>query len=94
MHKGCTYYQLKYSSPNHSKNPEPHKRAYLSENGGLRKKKSGEWAKSRTGYDRMSNRTRQKNKRYIEKWDQTDIHEIPDRGETEIPKNVDPGYYN
>ena len=42
----------------------PHKRAYLLEFGGLRKKKSGEWAKSRKGSDRKSNRTRQKNKRY------------------------------
>ena len=35
----------------------------------------------------MSDRTRQKNKRGdIEKWDQTDSPEIPDRGETsEIP---------
>ena len=35
-------------SPNHKKNwkkEEPHKRAYLSENGGLVNKKSGEWAK-------------------------------------------------
>ena len=32
---------------------EPHKRAYLSENGGLGKKKSGEWAKSRKGSDRI-----------------------------------------
>ena len=48
MHKGkyqchvaalcCTYHQLKYSSPNRSKTKqEPHKRAYLSENGGLGK---------------------------------------------------------
>ena len=47
------YHQLKYSSPKRSKkqqqNQEPHKRAYLSENGGLWKKKSGEWAKSRQG---------------------------------------------
>ena len=41
---------------------EPHKRAYLLENGGLGKKRSGEWAKSRKGSDRKSNRTRQKNK--------------------------------
>ena len=37
-----------------------------------------------------SNRTRQKNKRgdlYIEKWDQTESREIPDRGVTsEIPR--------
>ena len=30
----------------------------------------------------MSNWTRQKNKRYIEKWDQTGSTEILDRGET------------
>ena len=37
--------------------------------------------------NRLSDRTRQKNKRYIEKWDQTGIPEIPDRGETsEIPR--------
>ena len=48
----CTYHQLKYSSPNRpnkQKSQKPHKRAYLSENGGLGKKKSGEWAKSRKG---------------------------------------------
>ena len=82
----CTYHQLKYSSPNRSseeekKRQEPHKRAYLSENGGLVKKTSGEWAKSRKGSDRNSDRTRQKNKRgVIEKWDQTDSPEIPDKG--------------
>ena len=44
---------------------------------------SGEWAKSRKGSDRKSNRTRQKNKRGdVEKWAQTDNPEIPDRGET------------
>ena len=54
---------------------------------GLGGKKSGEWAKSRKGYDRNRDRTRQKNKRgerdiyiYIEKWDQTGSPEIPDRG--------------
>ena len=47
------------------------------------KKRSGEWAKSRKGYDRKSEGTRQKNKRGgIEKWDKTDSSEIPDRGET------------
>ena len=45
MHKGSAIW-LKYSSPNRSKKQqEPHKRAYLSVNGGLGKKKSGEWAK-------------------------------------------------
>ena len=39
------------------KSQEPHKRAYLSENGSLWKKKSGEWAKSRKGSDRKSTRT-------------------------------------
>ena len=73
-----------------TRNPEkqePHKTVYLSENGGLWKQKSGEWAKSRKGEDRKSNRTRQKNKRgYIEKWVQTDSSEIPDREETsEVP---------
>ena len=47
----CTYHPLKYSSPNgsskHSKRQEPHKRAYLSGNGGLGKKISREWAKSK-----------------------------------------------
>ena len=49
--------QLKYSSPNRSKNQnkqEPHKRAKVSGNGGLGKKKSGEWAKSRTGLGRRT----------------------------------------
>ena len=52
------------------------------------KNRSGEWAKSRKGYDKNSSRTRQKNKRGdIEKWDQTGSPEIPDRGETsEIPR--------
>ena len=59
------YHQLKYSSPNRSKKQkqEPHKRAYLSENGGLGKKRSGEWAKSRKGSKKKSERYRQKNKR-------------------------------
>ena len=30
-------------------NQEPHKRAYISENGGLGEKKLGEWTKSRKG---------------------------------------------
>ena len=30
-----------------TKKQEPHRRAYLSKNGGLGKKKPGEWAKSR-----------------------------------------------
>ena len=35
------------------------------------------------GYDRKNDRTWQKNKRGdIEKWDQIDSPEIPDRGET------------
>ena len=60
-----------------------HVRAYLSENGSLEEKRSAEWAKSRKGSDRKSDRTRQKNNRGdVEKWDQTDIPEIPDRGET------------
>ena len=43
----CTYHQLKYSSPNRSKKQKQksHKRTYLSENGGLGKKR--EWVKSR-----------------------------------------------
>ena len=43
------------------------------------------------GYDRASNRTRKKNKRgdIIEKWDQTDSPEIPERGETsEMPGRI------
>ena len=65
-----------------SSKQEQHKRAYPSENGGLGKKKSGGWAKSRKGSDRNSDRTRQKNKRGdIEKRDQTGSPEIPDRGE-------------
>ena len=85
----CTYHQLNYSSPNRSnkqKRQEPHKRAYLLENGGLGEKKSGEWAQSRKRIRqtlRRSNRNRQKNKRGdIEKWDQTGSSQIPDRGET------------
>ena len=66
MHKGqyhampygsicCTYHQLKYSSPDRSnkqKRQQPHKRAYLSENGDLAKKRSGECAKIRKEEDR------------------------------------------
>ena len=71
-----------------TKKQELHKRAYLSENGCLGKKKSGEWAKSRKGYDRKSDRSRQKNKRGdIQQWDQTDSPEIPDRGKiSETPR--------
>ena len=36
-----TYHKLKYSPPNCSKKQVPHKQAYLSENGGLKKKWSG-----------------------------------------------------
>ena len=47
----------------------------------FRETRSGEWAKSRKGSDRNSERTRRKNKRGdIEKWDQTNSPEIPDRG--------------
>ena len=86
---GCTYHQLKYSSPNGSnkkKTRATQKSIYLSDNEG--KNRSGEWAKRRKGSDRNSDRTRKKNKRGdIEKWDQTDSLEIPDRGETsEIPR--------
>ena len=49
----------------------------------LRKKKSGEWAQNRNRSDSKSNRTREKNKTGdMEKWDQTESLEIPDRGET------------
>ena len=43
------YHQVKYSCPSRSnkKQQEPHKRAQLSENGGLGEKRSGVWAKSR-----------------------------------------------
>ena len=46
-----------------------------------------EGAKIRKGYDRKSERTRQKNKTgAVEKGNQTDSSEIPDSGETsEIP---------
>ena len=85
MHKGegsicCTYHQLKYSCPNRYKK-EPHKRTYLSENGGLGEQKSGEWAKSIKRCGIKSNRTRLKNKRgFIIKWYQTERLEIPERG--------------
>ena len=79
----CCTYQLKYwSNRSKTNKQEPHKRAYLSENGSFGEKKSGEWAKSRKGQDKK-NRTRQKNKTgALEKWDQTGSLEIPDRGET------------
>ena len=82
---GCnlilSYHQLKYSSPNHSKNnkkQEPHKRAYLSENV-KRGQKNGPKAKKdkterATGHGRRT--------RDIEKSDQTDSPQISDRGET------------
>ena len=86
----CTYHQLKCSSPNSpnkTKRQEPHERVYLSENGGLGRKRSEEWAKSRQEQYRQSERTRQKNKRGdTETWDQTDSPEIPERGQTsEVP---------
>ena len=64
-----------------NKKQEPHRRAYLSENGGLRKTdQNGPKAENEKTY---SDRIRQKNKRgAIEKWDQTGSLEIPDRGET------------
>ena len=37
-----------YAAKKHN-TQEPHKRAYLLENGGLEKNKLGEWAKSRKG---------------------------------------------
>ena len=67
----CTYHQLKYSSPDHSKKKgqERHKTAYLSENGSFGGNEVRRMGQIRKGYDRKSNRTRQKNKRgYIEKW--------------------------
>ena len=69
----CTYHQLKYSSRNHSNKQKDKSRR--SENGGLGKKLSGEWAKTvKAEKDKTkSERTRQKNMRgNIEKWDQTD----------------------
>ena len=82
----CTCHQLKYyllTVQTNKNRREPHRRAYFSENGGLGKKRSGVWAKSRKGIDRKSDSTRQKNKRGdIDKWDQTDSPDIPDRGET------------
>ena len=50
----------------------------------LGEKRSAEWAKSKTGYGRKSDSTTKKNKReyIIEKWDQTDSPDIPDRGKT------------
>ena len=54
---------LLYINRSKIKQQEPHKRAHLSENGGLLgKQKSGEWTESRKGQDRKSNRTRQQNK--------------------------------
>ena len=85
---GCTYHLLKYSSPNRSKTnkQEPHQRAYLLENGGLGKNKSGKWAKSRKRIRATGPGRRTKEDIYIEKWDQTESPESPDRGKTsEIP---------
>ena len=45
--------------------------------------RSGEWASSKKGSDRKSDRIRQKNKSgHIENCDQTGIPEISDRGKT------------
>ena len=77
----CTYHQLKYSTPNRSK--EKQNKSLPLGKWRFIEKEVGEWANSRKGYDRKSNRTRQKNKRGdIEKWDHTESPEIPDRGET------------
>ena len=55
------YHQLKYSSPNRAKkNPGATQESLPFGNGGLGKKKSGEWAKSRKGSDRKSKMIRQK----------------------------------
>ena len=70
-----TYHQLKYSSPNRSttKNQEPHKISYISENGGIGKNKSGEWTKSEKRSNRKNNRARQKNNRARQKNKRGDI---------------------
>ena len=61
---------------------QPHRRAYLSEKGGLGGKKVRRMGQNQKRI-RQRNRTRQKNKRGdIEKCDQTDSPEIPDKGET------------
>ena len=68
------YHQLKYSSPNRSKQKTTaqKKSLYLSGKGGLWKRWSGEWVKSRKRQDRQSDKTTQKNKwGDREKWDQT-----------------------
>ena len=82
----CTYHQLNTHllTAQKTSKQEQHKRAYLSKNGGLGKKKLEEWAISRKeGKDRKSNRTRQKNKRGdIEKCDQTGSPELPDSRKT------------
>ena len=65
---------------------KPHTKAYLSGNGCLGKKKSGELSKSRA--TRIGRRT----KGDIEKWEQTDSPEIPDRGrETSEIAGLPPG---
>ena len=49
----------------------------------IRQKKQKDQTEKAKGSDRKSSRTRQKNKRgdnIIEKWDQTEIPEIPDWG--------------
>ena len=82
------------------KSQERHKRDYLSENGGYGEKNSGEWAQSRKGSDRKSNRTRQKKnkredikkKKEEKKKDQSDSPEIPDKGGGGDIRNLRPPF--
>ena len=75
----AAYHQLKYSSPNHSKKTRAIQKSPPFGKWRFRAKEIRRMGQKRL--DRNSDRTRQKNKRgHIEKWDQTDSPEIPDRG--------------
>ena len=52
LHIPPTKVLISTNRSNKTKRQEPHKRAYLSENGGLDKKRSGEWAKSNKKKDK------------------------------------------
>ena len=67
---------------------EPHKRTYLSENGGLGEKKSAEANGPKAEKDKTERATGIgiRTKEGIEQWDQTENPEILDRGKTsEVP---------
>ena len=88
MHEGicCTYYQLKLqlliSQPLNNKNRRATQKSIPFRKRRVREKDQENEPKAEMDKTERAT-TRQMNKRgYIEKWDQTDSPEFPDRGET------------